>query len=230
MTFQRLHDKSMPRPEKRPQDAWQECTLSLLCFHPSLFFFNALIPFLSCFFMLSSVFATRSFPYPVFSLALLPSLPFSVEPLEHWTDVFCSRIRLVHVLAWIQCCWPHFAGNTHGKGHLERVTKDQVKEAQEKGSLLLAWRSETGTKWLWQKAWGLQSFPTSSCPREQHSASSSTSNSSVELLLQMSDTGNYACHEKGFKTFLAIYLAATEHSAGPHEKSSTTDTNSTMLL
>lgn len=50
--------------------------------------------------------------------------------------------------------------------------------------------------------------------------SSSTSNSSVELLLQMSDTGNYACHEEGFKTFLAIYLSAMEHSAGPHEKSS----------
>lgn len=86
MTFQRLRDKSMPRPEKRPQDSRQECSLSLLCFCPSFPSLKFSSPSCPAPFVLSSGLATRSRPYLVSSVPLLLPLPLSCRASQtlHW--------------------------------------------------------------------------------------------------------------------------------------------------
>ena len=98
MTFQRLRDKSMPRPEKRPQDSQQECSLSLLCFHRSSSFFKSLIPFLSCS-LCAFLWACHQVP----SLSLISSLPL-LPPLL----LFCGASQMLHwylqQMEWAAAC------------------------------------------------------------------------------------------------------------------------------
>lgn len=189
-TFQRLHDKSMPRPEKRPQDSRQECSLSLLCFHPPFLSLKLSSPSCLVYFMLSSAFACA-----------VPSLPLLLL-LPVFRGVFQAphcRMVLVHILTRIQCCWLRSPGNT--QGWLRSGKRDTSNSMPSPGLKITNWDQMAALKRLRTAVISLylpSTPPSSSRSQGQYLASSRSINSKTELPLQTSYTGigSYDCRDK----------------------------------